>query len=60
MSGTDGNLCREYRRTIATYVCRAKNKKTLAERIMIVLVESGILYLLFFVSKIVAVSSSTI
>lgn len=56
---TDGNLCREYRRTIATYVRRAENRKTLAERIMIVLVESGVLYLLFFVSHIIAVSLST-
>ena len=45
--------CRHYRRTIGRHL-QSSSTKTRGEKIMIILVESGILYFLFFVSRVVA------
>ena len=41
---------RRYRRTVGRYLLDTSNKRTRAERVAILLTESGILYFLFFVS----------
>ncbi|KAI0717645.1 hypothetical protein C8Q72DRAFT_789561 [Fomitopsis betulina] len=43
-----------YRRTIAIHVRQMKSKKSVAERIMIIMIESGIIYLLFFIEGVVS------
>ena len=43
-------LHRIYRRTIGTTI-RSNNRKTRVEKIMAILIESGVLYFLFFVSN---------
>ena len=45
---SDLRRCRNYRREVAIFV-RASKPKTRAEKIMLILIESGFLYFLFFV-----------
>ncbi|KIP02019.1 hypothetical protein PHLGIDRAFT_314410 [Phlebiopsis gigantea 11061_1 CR5-6] len=44
----------QYRRTISSLLWRAKTRKSQIEKVMTLLVESGILYFLFFLSAVVA------
>ncbi|KAH9841697.1 uncharacterized protein C8Q71DRAFT_344369 [Rhodofomes roseus] len=53
LSVTQYGLYREYRHTIGAQVNRMRSRKTRVERIMTILVESGILYFLFFLEAVV-------